>query len=255
MYRFKKEIIAILITVSFSYSSFATWSIILLDSKTRMIGVAGASCTFQVSGIAKIITGKGAIVAQAYSDDGITNQGLELLRQGASPAKILDQLIHRSNDREVPFRQYGIVTFDAYDNPATFTGDSIKFYPFAAVMSAPGISIQGNTLADSIVVREVYKAVVAARDKGFSMEDVLIAGLEAGSKFGGDRRCGIQTATTAIIQIVNPTDTYCSYILLRSDGIKKGGMNAVSVIKKELIRSKEQFRKHKCTDIAIYPKD
>src|SRR5687767_11833937 len=102
---------------------FATWSIIVLDKKTTTIGVAGASCTFEVSGIAKIITGKGVIIAQAYSDDGITNVGLALMRRGASPADILKALKDSASDREVPFRQYGIITFNDYDNAITFTGD------------------------------------------------------------------------------------------------------------------------------------
>lgn len=235
--------------------TFATWSILVLDSNTRTIGVAGASCTFQVYGIAKIITGKGAIIAQAYSDDGITNQGLEMLRNGASPKDILNKLINSGIDREVPFRQYGIATFNYYNNPVTFTGDSISYYPFAATASGPGISVQGNTLADSIVVREVYKAVIAARNKGLEITEVLMIALEVGSKYGGDNRCGTQTATTAFIQIVKPTDTYCSYLRLRTDGIKKGGPNAVKVIKQELNRLKKQLRENKCTEIAIYPKD
>jgi uncharacterized Ntn-hydrolase superfamily protein len=238
-----------------SPKAFATWSVILLDSATKTIGVAGASCTFQVYGIAKIITDKGAIIAQAYSDDGITNQGLEMLRQDASPREILNKLINTGIDREVPFRQYGIATFSDYNNPATFTGDSISYYPFAATASSPGVCVQGNTLADSLVVREVYKAVAAARDKGLSMEEVLMIALEVGSKYGGDNRCGSQTATTAFIQIVKPTDTYCSYLSLRTDGIKKGGPNPVTVIRKELDKLKKQLPKYKCTELAIYPKD
>jgi len=234
---------------------FATWSVIILDSTTRTIGVAGASCTFQVYGIAKIITGKGAIIAQAYSDDGITNQGLDMLRQGASPKDILNKLINTGIDREVPFRQYGIATFDYYGSPVTFTGDSISYYPFASTVSAPGVCVQGNTLADSLLIREVYKAVVAARNKGLSMDEVLMIALEVGSRYGGDRRCGSQTATTAFIQIVKPTDTYCSYLDLRTGGIKKGGLNAVHVIRKELNRLKNQFPNNKCTEVAIYPKD
>src|SRR5687768_13971865 len=127
---------------------FATWSIIILDKQTQTIGVAGASCTFEVSGIAKIITGKGVIIAQAYSDDGITNVGLELMRKGASPADILKALKESASDREVSFRQYGIITFNHYDSAVTFTGDSISYYPFAASATSPGISVQGNTLAD-----------------------------------------------------------------------------------------------------------
>ncbi len=238
-----------------STNVFPTWSVIILDSTTRTIGVAGASCTFQVYGIAKIITGKGAIIAQAYSDDGITNQGLDMLRNGASPKDILNKLINTGIDREVPFRQYGVASFGYYNSPVTFTGDSISHYPFAATASAPGITVQGNTLADSLVVREVYKAVIAARNKGLSIEEVLMTALEVGSKYGGDNRCGSQTATTAFIQIVKPSDTYCSYLSLRTDGIKKGGPNAIKVLRKELNRLKREFPKNKCTEVAIYPKD
>jgi uncharacterized Ntn-hydrolase superfamily protein len=234
---------------------FATWSIIVLDNKTKTIGVAGASCTFEVSGIAKIITGKGVIIAQAYSDDGITNVGLALMRKGASPAEILKALKDSASDREVPFRQYGILTFNHYDNAITFTGDSISYYPFAATATSPGISVQGNTLADKRIVEEVHKAVVAAREKGLNMEEILMIALEVGSKFGGDSRCGIQTATAAFIQIVKPSDTYCSHLLLRVGGIKKGGPSAVIVIRKELDKIKNDLANNKCTDVAISPKD
>lgn len=238
-----------------STKALATWSVILLDSATMTIGVAGASCTFQVYGIAKIITGKGAIIAQAYSDDGITNQGLEMLRQGAHPSEISNKLINTGIDREVPFRQYGIATFSDYRNPVTFTGDNISYYPFAATASSPGVCVQGNTLADSLVVHEVYKAVIAARNRGLSMEETLMRALETGSKYGGDSRCGRQTATTAFIQVVKPTDTYCSYMSLRTDGIKKGGPNAVAVIRKELDRLKKELPRNICTELAVYPRD
>ena len=234
---------------------FATWSIIVLDKKTQTIGVAGASCTFEVSGIAKIITGKGVIIAQAYSDDGITNVGLELMRKNASPADILKALKDSASDREVSFRQYGIITFNYYNNAVTFTGDSISYYPHAATATSPGISVQGNTLADKKVVEEVHMAVVEARKRGLSMEEILMIALEVGSKFGGDSRCGTQTATTAFIQIVKPTDTYCSHLLLRVGGIKKGGLNAITVIRKELNKIKKDLINNKCTDVAISPKD
>ena len=256
---FKRQVIKLLLTTApfffFHISAFATWSIIVLDNKTQTIGVAGASCTFQVSGIAKIITGKGVIIAQAYSDDGITNKGIDLLRNNASPLDILQALKDTTFDKEVTFRQYGILTFNHYDKPITFTGDSISYYPYAATSTSPGISVQGNTLADKKVVEEVHKAVLEARKKNLSMEEILMIALEAGSKFGGDKRCGTQTATTAFIQIVKPTDTYCSYLLLRIEGIKKGGLNAIKVIRKELNRLSTQLANNKCTDVAIYPKD
>ncbi|MFN8355466.1 MAG: DUF1028 domain-containing protein [Spirosomataceae bacterium] len=233
----------------------ATWSIIILDAKTKTVGVAGASCTFEVSGIAKIITGKGAIIAQAYSDDGITNRGLELLRKNATPLEILKVLQDKDFDKEVAFRQYGIVTFEHYDNPVVFTGDSISYYPYAATATSPGISVQGNTLADKKVVEEVHKAVLEGRKKNLSLEELLMMALEVGSKYGGDRRCGVQTATTAFIQIVRPKDTYCSSLMLRTGGIKTGGPNATKVIRNELNKLKKELANNKCTEVAIFPKD
>src|SRR5437762_619434 len=171
---------------------FATWSVAILDSTTKTIGVAGASCTFNVVGIAKIITGKGVLMAQAYSDDNISGKGLEMIRQGAAPNEILKALTDPTFDKEVPFRLYGIATFNYFENPVTFTGDSISVYPFAATESSPGICVQGNTLADLNVVKELYKAVSEARKKFLNMEETLMIALEVGSKYGGDRRCGSQ---------------------------------------------------------------
>jgi uncharacterized Ntn-hydrolase superfamily protein len=110
-------------------------------------------------------------------------------------------------------------------------------------------------LADIKVVKEVFKAVLEARKKKLSMEEILTIALEVGSKYGGDRRCGSQTATTAFIQIVKPTDTYCSYLDLHTGGIKKGGQNAIKVIRKELTRLKQQLPFNKCTEVGIFPKD
>jgi uncharacterized Ntn-hydrolase superfamily protein len=233
----------------------ATWSIAILDLATKTIGVAGASCTDNVMGVAKIITGKGVLVAQAYSDDNITGKGLDMIRQGASPSEILKALTNPAFDKEVTSRQYGIVTFNYFNSPVTYTGDSISAYPFAATASCPGICVQGNTLADVKVVEEVYKAVLQARKNNISLEETLMIALEVGSKYGGDRRCGSQTATTAFIQIVKPTDTYCSYLDLHTGSIKKGGPNATMVIRKELNRLKQQLPENKCTEVGIYPKD
>src|SRR4051812_8529308 len=109
------KIALIYFVVFFSSSGvFATWSVAILDSATRTIGVAGASCTFNVVGIAKIITGKGVLMAQAYSDDNVSNKGLDMIRQGASPTEILKALTDRTFDKEVAFRQYGIATFNYF---------------------------------------------------------------------------------------------------------------------------------------------
>ncbi len=252
---FKTAIILIAFTL-IQTKAFATWSIIVLDPNTKTIGVAAASCTGSVSGVVKIITGQGVIVAQAYSDDGITNRGLDLLRKNASPFEILQALKDTAFDKGVALRQYGVITFNYYDKPVTFTGDSISYYPFAGTASGPGICVQGNTLADSSLVQEVYKAVIAARKKKLSMEEMLMIALETGSKFGGDRRCGSQTAQSAFIQIVKPVDVdCCSYLSLRIEGIKQGGKNPIKVLRTELNKMKNHLPENKNTELLIVPKE
>ncbi|HET9277132.1 MAG TPA: DUF1028 domain-containing protein, partial [Flavitalea sp.] len=60
--------IVTILWLSLCLRSLATWSIIVIDPKTKEIGIAGASCTRSVYGIGAIIPGKGAIVVQAMSN-------------------------------------------------------------------------------------------------------------------------------------------------------------------------------------------
>ena len=62
--------------------SFATWSIIVVDPKTKEIGIAGASCTVSVYGIGVILPGKGAIVVQANGNPYARLQGFRMLMDG-----------------------------------------------------------------------------------------------------------------------------------------------------------------------------
>ena len=249
------KISAILAFMFFQFNAFATWSIILLDPATKTIGVAGASCTGSVFGVAKVITGVGAMTAQAYQDEEIVGKGLNLMRKGATPNEILQLLKDPSIDKQLYLRQYGIATFKDYNSPVTFTGDSILYFPYAAAISSPGICVQGNTLADSSLVREVYKAVKEARNKGLSMEESLILALEVGSKLGGDRRCGSQTAQSAFIQIVKPDDHYYSYLSLSIACLNKGGKNPIKVLRTEYDKIKDHLSDNMNTEIIIVPKE
>ncbi|MEO8402983.1 MAG: hypothetical protein ABI480_00250 [Chitinophagaceae bacterium] len=49
----------------FLHMSAFAWSIIVVDPKTKQIGIAGASCTQGVYGIGAIYPGEGAVVVQA----------------------------------------------------------------------------------------------------------------------------------------------------------------------------------------------
>jgi uncharacterized Ntn-hydrolase superfamily protein len=144
--------------------SFATWSIIIVDSVTGEIGIAGASCTYSVYGIGGIVPGKGAIVAQAMSNMNAKRKGMEMLKSGSSPEEILYVIIDPAFDPTSDLQQYGIVSLNHMDKPVTFTGGSA--HPSKGSYTADGISVQGNTLANENVLKAVYDTVVNARKKG-----------------------------------------------------------------------------------------
>ena len=233
----------------------ATWSIVIIDSTSQEMGMAGASCTHNVFGIAKYITDKGVLIAQAVSDRRCWLKGVNMLYEGYSQKEILDTITHPSFDAEVAFRQYALVTFDEFDSPQTFSGDSIKEFTRHA-FTAPGISVQGNTLANEKVLKMVFDAVVLARRNHKSVEESLLIGLEVGSKCGGDRRCGSQTATSAFIQVAKPNDDRSSaYLDIRIAGVPEGGQNPIKLLREEYEKAKPNLIRNKGTRILIVPKE
>ncbi len=122
-------------------NAFATWSIIVIDPKTKEIGIAGASCTNSVYGIGAIILGKGAIVVQAMSNYNARQKGVEMIVANASPEEILKAIRYPHFDPE--HQQYAIVTVKYVDHPVTYTGKTNT--AFRGVLMQRGISVQGNT--------------------------------------------------------------------------------------------------------------
>jgi hypothetical protein len=63
------------------------------------------------------------------------------------------------------------------------------------------------------------------------MEDVLMAGLQAGADAGGDKRCGAQRATSAFLVVAKPDEPvgrpYLSLIVFGAD---RGNVNAVDFL-------------------------
>ena len=212
-----------------SLNSFATWSIIIVDSLTGEIGIAGASCTYSVYGIGGIVPGKGAIVAQAMSNMNAKRKGMEMLKAGSSPEEILYVIIDPRFDPVSNSQQYGIVSLGHIDKPVTFTGGSTHLSKGS--FTAKGISVQGNTLANENVLKAVYDTVLSARKQGLNIRAILMKALLAGSEAGGDIRSGQQKASSAFITVMKAgDDSKKPYLNLFVSGIPKGGNNAVTVL-------------------------
>jgi uncharacterized Ntn-hydrolase superfamily protein len=87
------------------------------------------------------------------------------------------------------------------------------------------------------VLKEVFKTIIDAQKKLLSFDAVLMLALEAGSRAGGDKRCGEQPATSAFITILQKDDNPKKPSLnLNTFGQHKGGPNAVDLLKKQYER-------------------
>jgi len=230
----------------------ATWSVIVLDKETRSIGLAGASCTDYVAGIAGYVVGKGAVMAQAASNWQAKTKAEELIRAGTAPDQILATIIDPTFDPEFSRQQYAILTFDALDQPVTYTGANTEDYHGA--ISGEGFSTQGNMLPGSEVLEAVATSIRATRQSKQPIEEILLTALEAGASAGGDKRCGKQRATSAFITVIRADLPWWEpYLNLNVHHVRKGGPSAVDLVRKDYRRWKAHYRGSRSTSWAIAP--
>jgi uncharacterized Ntn-hydrolase superfamily protein len=219
---------AAILLCSLPAKASATWSIIVLDRATGRIGAAAASCTSDVYGILGMVPGTGAIMAQGIEHQPAMREAMRLLRTGAAPDSVLRVITSLAIDSARRDRQYGIATFAG--GQVQFTGSALHDY--RGERSADGILVQGNILAGAAVLERALDAIQQARAAGRRIEDVLMAGLQAGADAGGDSRCGAQRATTAFLVVARPGDVpNWPYLTLRVVGVEKGDrVNAVDML-------------------------
>lgn len=193
---------SILLLTVLSLPSFATWSIIVVDPKTKLIGIAGASCTPSVYGIGAIMPGKGAIVVQANGNAFAKLTGFKMIMAGDKPATILEKL--RTPEFDPEHQQYAIISLDDYSHPVTYTGTQAIAY--ASTLTGNGITVQGNMLTNPDEVQVIFDAAVKAQKDSLPIQDILLIALEAGAKSGGDKRCGERKAASSFLTVSKPED-------------------------------------------------
>ena len=175
----------------------ATWSILLVDTRTGEFGIASATClaNFDLQANSPVVVvGRGAAAAQSYVDVGGTNRTLikTRLAQGVDPASILAELSVTDGGHET--RQYGFV--DVQGRTATFTGAEAMAWAGGATgwfeYSHGGMSgtiryaVQGNILTGQPVIDA---AIEAMRTSAGDLPQRLMAGMQAARQMGGDGRC------------------------------------------------------------------
>lgn len=167
----------------------ATWSIVVVDTKTGEVCIASATCIagFNLKARAAVVrVGQGVAACQSSVDSTGQNRVYiwNAMQAATTPAQMLVDL--QAQDAAHQTRQYGIVTMS--DVPATFTGSQ-------AALAASGVTgvvgdlryaIQGNILTCDAVVND---AELALLNSPGDLSQRVMAAMEAARARGGDGRC------------------------------------------------------------------
>lgn len=167
-----------------------TFSIVARSADGEQLGVAVASKFLAVgAAVPAAEAGVGAIATQSYANLAYRPDGLRLLRDGRTPAQVVDTLTSADDKRDQ--RQVGVVGTSG--DGATFTGAAC--HAWAGGRTGDGFAVQGNILTGPDVVDAMVDAFTAA-DGPLSRR--LLSALGAGDAAGGDRR-GRQSAALLVV--------------------------------------------------------
>ncbi len=210
----------------------ATWSIIIINTRTGEIGVASATCLTGFNlrdNTPVLIPGVGAATAQSFVDS-----------SGQNRVKIRDMLIERAHPDDIlaalalfdsghQTRQYGIA--DTLARAATFSGTGAGAWAGGQIgqLTQTGnlgdlvYAVQGNVLTGEPVVTEAVQAII---DTPGDIAAKLMASMEAARAMGGDGRCscpgpGGPTACGAPPATFNKS-AHIAYMLIARAGDRPG---------------------------------
>ena len=188
-----------------------TFSIVAVDSLTREVGSAGASCLDDniiaggVSIIKDVLPGVGAINTQAsYLVANQTEASIKM-SQGWSAQDIIDWLVLNDAQNDSSRRQYGIARFDTSGtiSTAAFTGSNC--FDDKAHIVGPYYTIQGNILLGEYVLDSMEHRFLNASG---SLANRLMAAMMGANFPGADSRClneGV-SSQSAYLTVAGPND-------------------------------------------------
>jgi uncharacterized Ntn-hydrolase superfamily protein len=169
----------------------ATFSIVARDSVTGDIGVAVQSHYFSVGPIVPWAEpGVGAVATQSLVEVSYGPKGLDLMKDGRSARRALDELLAQDQYRDV--RQVAMV--DAEGIVAVHTGS--KCIADAGDHAGAQYSVQANLMANKSVWNAMAKAYETSKG---DLAERLLDALDAGQRAGGDIR-GQQSAAIVIVR-------------------------------------------------------
>lgn len=170
-------------------SASATWSVLIVDTRTGEIGLASATCLTRLDLRALtpvLISGVGGVTAQSAGDSTGLNRSLmrDRLIRGVALADILAEL--QATDTGHQTRQYGMI--DVTGDTLTFTGTQASDWAGGQTGRSGDIAwaVQGNILTGPNVVQDAVDAIVGTDG---DLAAKLMASMVAAREAGGDGRC------------------------------------------------------------------
>jgi uncharacterized Ntn-hydrolase superfamily protein len=167
-----------------------TWSIVARDELTGALGVAVATRSLAVGGIAPHGAGRvGALATQARFNPLYATDGLQFLAEGRDAEEVVGILTSLDPGRAT--RQVHMI--DSRGGIGNYTGDLCEAW--CGHIKGPNVSVAGNMLAGRTVVMATLDTFLEA--SGQSLAERLLRSLEAGEAEGGDKR-GKQSAAIKV---------------------------------------------------------
>lgn len=170
-----------------------TFTVLGLDPRTRVVGVATASFSLAVgNSVPALDPASGAVASQAWTNRRLHHVALRVLREGGSPGRAIDAMAEV--DTDLRRRQVGML--DLAGRVASHTGTECT--PWAGARSGPGHLVLGNCLTGPEVLEAMQQALEPNRSPAGVdlLAERMVAALAAGQAAGGDFR-GNQSACVA----------------------------------------------------------
>ncbi len=170
-----------------------TFSIVAIDSITKEVGSAGATCGDAVLWpgtrgavlISDIIPGLGAIHTQSYWNEQNQDQAHEKLIEGYTAEEIISWLTYNDAENNPSVRQYGAITLinDSIKSDA-YTGENCFDYKNHII--GDNYAIQGNILLGQSILDSMESRFLNTPG---TLSEKLMASLQGAKVIGADTRC------------------------------------------------------------------
>ncbi len=179
----------LLATVLLAVPARATWSIVVVNTRTGEVSVGVATCLTSTNlrrVVPVIVPGYGAAAVQCMGDSNGTLRPIiwEELQRGTPVDEILSMI--EQSDPSFDTRQIAII--DLQGRATAWTGSSCGDWKGELIGQSGDLvySIQGNVLTGAAVVLAAEQALVSTPG---DLATKLMASMEAADAMGGDGRC------------------------------------------------------------------